>query len=283
MPMETTPKTTLITGANRGLGLELARAFLAADHQVIATGRSLERLHTALPERPGLLHARLDVTEPETIDAAVAAAIERFGGIDVLVNNAGFAQLGFFEMTSTEDVRRQFDVNVHGPMRVARAVLPPMRAQRSGLLVTLSSSSGLVSAPGGATYSASKFALEGWMEGLAEEIEPFGIRSMVVNPGMLRTDFLDASSVRHGDLPIDDYSTAAEAFRGFIDGANHQQPGDATELARLVVRACAAGEPPRRLLFGDDAVAAAQARVEALEEDLARTAEAEWRASGPVP
>lgn len=263
-------KTILITGANRGLGLELARTFLAAGHEVVATGRSIERLREALPEQPRLLRTRLDVTEPDSIDAAVEAAVSRFGGVDVLINNAGFAQLGFFEMTHGDDIRRQMDVNLHGPMRVTRAVLPHMRARRSGLLVTISSSSGLISAPGGATYSASKFALEGWVDGLADELASFGIRSVLVNPGMIRTDFLDESSVRHGNVAIEDYAAAAEGFREFVDGANHQQPGDATELASHLVRLCGSAEPPRRLLYGEDAIAALRSRIVTLSEDLER-------------
>ncbi|MBR9764858.1 MAG: SDR family oxidoreductase [Rhodobacteraceae bacterium] len=262
-------RTCLITGSSRGLGLQLVHAFLEAGYNVVATARSPGKLAAKLPQRDDLRVVALDVTDPQGVEAAVDEAIRAFGTIDVLINSAGHAQLGFFEMTRQEAIRQEFEVNLFGPMTVTRAVLPWMRAQGSGLLVTISSSSGLVSAPGGAVYSSSKFALEGWIAGLADEVAGFGIRSIVVNPGMMRTDFLDASSARHGDIEIADYTEAACQFRAFIEGANHQQPGNPTELARRLARLAGEAEPPKRVLFGEDAEDAVRTTIAALSADLA--------------
>jgi NAD(P)-dependent dehydrogenase (short-subunit alcohol dehydrogenase family) len=196
-------RTWFITGASRGLGLEIARAALAAGDSVAATARSPEKLADALEADRERLHAiELDVTDADAATRAVQEAVDRFGGIDVLVNNAGQAQLGWFETISDEDIRRQFDINLFGMLNVARAALPTMRERRSGLLVTISSVNGIMANAGGSIYSASKFAIEGWIEGLAQEVEPLGLRSLVIEPGMLRTDFLDAGvcpTRRHRD------------------------------------------------------------------------------------
>lgn len=248
-------KIWFITGAGRGLGLDIARAALNAGNTVIATARSLDKLADALgPNGERLQGIALDVTDSDGATRAVQEAIGRFGNIDVLVNNAGQAQLGWFETISDAHVRRQFEINVFGTMNVARAVLPHMRSRRSGLLITISSVNGLVANPGGSIYSASKFALEGWVEGLAQELAPVGIKSLVIEPGMMRTDFLDASSARHGDIEIADYADAVAQFRSFIAGANHAQPGDPAELAARIVELAASPAPPARLLFGDDAI-----------------------------
>jgi NAD(P)-dependent dehydrogenase (short-subunit alcohol dehydrogenase family) len=245
--------TWLITGASRGLGREIALRALNAGHTVIATARSRDHL-AGLTATAGTLHlVELDITDQASIDRALAQAAICAGAIDVLVNNAGQAQLGYFEMVSESDARRQFDVNVFGPMAVTRAVLPGMRAARAGLIVTISSASGLVSNAGGSLYSASKFAVEGWIEGLAEELAPFGIRSLVVEPGMLRTDFLDPSSARHGDIPVADYAEAAAGFAAYIAGANHQQANDPAVLAAHVVALAGGSTIPARFLFGADA------------------------------
>lgn len=265
-------KTCLVTGASRGLGLEIARALLAAGFRVVATARSMEGLADKLGGCDRLHAVALDVTDAASVARAVEDAVARFGDIDVLVNNAGQAQLGYFEMTRDADVRRQFEVNLFGPMAVTRAVLPHMRERGAGLLVTISSSTGLVSSPGGSVYSSSKFALEGWMEGLAQEVEPFGIRSLIVEPGMLRTDFLDPSSARHGDIEIADYADAAAQFRSFIAGANDAQPGDPAALAALIVRLIGDAAPPGRFVFGDDALQWVGAKIDGLRDVLRHSA-----------
>ncbi len=198
----------------------------------------------------------------------------------MLVNNAGQAQLGWFETISDAHVRQQFEINVFGAMNVARAVLPHMRARRSGLVVTISSVNGLLANPGGSIYSASKFALEGWVEGLAQELAPLGIKSLVIEPGMMRTDFLDASSARHGDIEIADYADAVTQFQSFIAGANRTQPGDPVELAARIVGLAATPSPPARLLFGDDALEWTSAKLGRLSDEVKASADHGDRSGG---
>lgn len=262
----------LVTGASRGLGLEIARAALAAGKTVVATARSKARVTDALgADGDTLLALDLDITDADAAGRAAQHAVDRFGALDVLVNNAGQGQLGWFETISEDHVRRQFETNVFGTMNVARAVAPHMRARRSGMIVTISSVSGLVSNAGGSIYSASKFAIEGWMEGFAEELLPLGIRSLVVEPGMLRTDFLDDTSAAHGDIAIADYAEAVSQFRSFIAGANHNQPGDPQALAGRIVDIASQGEPPSRFVFGDDALGWAAGKADRLKAEIERS------------
>lgn len=264
--------TWLITGASRGLGREIALHALEAGHVVIATARRRADL-ADLPAPAGMLHQlELDITDQASIARALAQAAARVGPIDVLVNNAGQAQLGYFEMVSERDARRQFDVNLFGPMAVTRAVLPGMRAARSGLIVTISSSSGLVSNAGGTLYASSKFAVEGWVEGLAQELAPFGIRSLLVEPGPLRTDFLDPRSARHGDIPVADYAEAAARFDAYIADLNHKQANDPAVLAAHVVALAARPDVPARFVFGPDAQEWVAHKLARLREEIERSA-----------
>ncbi|ETX27028.1 SDR family oxidoreductase [Roseivivax isoporae] len=264
-----TDKVWFITGAARGLGYLLARDALAAGDNVVATSRTVDGLaeRLAAPE-DSLLVVPVDVADGKAVSAAHDAALEAFGRIDVLVNNAGRAQLGWFETIAEEDVRRQFEINLFGAMTVARAVLPTMRRQRSGLVITISSVNGLVSNPGGSVYAASKFALEGWMEGLAEEIAPLGIRSLIVEPGMMRTNFLDPSTARQGNSHIPDYAEAVAGFRTFIAEANGAQQNDPEGLSALIVAEASSPAPARRLLFGSDAHEWARAKCRQLAEEI---------------
>ena len=267
-------KTWFVTGASRGLGLEIARAALESGDTVVTTARSPDRLTDALGNDSEQLHGvALDVTDPNGATRAAAEAIDRFGQIDVLVNNAGQAQLGWFETIGEAQVRRQFETNVFGAMNVARAVLPHMRERRSGLVVTISSINGLLANPGGSIYSASKFALEGWIEGLSQELEPLGVRSLVIEPGMLRTEFLDDSSARHADIEIADYAEAVARFRSFIADANGKQPGDPAELAARIVEIAASPSPPARLVFGDDALQWAAEKINRLKAEVEHSAD----------
>lgn len=261
----------LVTGAGRGLGYEIARAALDAGETVVATARSITAVKEAFGEQDRLHALALDVTDASAADAAVTETIERFGMIDVLVNNAGYAELGFFETFTDAAVRRQFEVNLFGTMNVARAVVPHMRARRSGLIVTISSVSGLVSNGGGAVYSASKFAVEGWMEGFAEELAPFGVRSLLVEPGMMRTDFMNQKSANFGSIDIPDYAEAIAQYRSFIDEANGNQPGDPKLLATRIVALVSQDDVPSRLIFGDDARQWATAKTDQLRQDIARS------------
>lgn len=267
-------KVWLVTGASRGLGREITRAALAAGETVVATARSADAVREACGGDHDRLHAlALDITDADAALAVAAETIERFGAIDVLVNNAGYAELGFFETFTDAAVRRQFEVNLFGTMNVARAVAPHMRARRSGLIVTISSVSGLVSNGGGAVYSASKFAVEGWMEGFAQELAPFGVRSLTVEPGMLRTDFMDGKSASFGSIDIPDYAEAIAQYRAFVDAANGNQPGDPNRLAARIVAIALLAEPPSRLVFGDDARQWAGAKVDQLRQEIAQSAD----------
>ncbi|BCH23473.1 oxidoreductase [Mesorhizobium sp. L-8-3] len=248
-------KTWFVTGATRGLGLETARAALAAGDQVVATGRDLPRLREALVGHDDrLLSLALDVTDQADVERAVESAAARFGRIDVLVNNAGYGQLGAFEETSAEAIERQFETNVFGVFRVTRAVLPPMRRQRSGHIITISSMVGLVGVDGGSVYCASKFAVAGWSEALSLELARFGIRATSVHPGYFRTDFLDRSSMRLADLSIDDYRETTERSTRRRDSVNRRQAGDPAAFGRAMVKLANAEEPPVRLAAGSDAV-----------------------------
>lgn len=267
-------KIWLVTGASRGLGREIAHAALDAGNTVVATARSADAVRDALGGDHDRLHAlALDIVDIEAVNSVAAEIAERLGTIDVLVNNAGYAELGFFETFTDAAIRRQFEVNLFGTMNVARAVVPHMRARRSGLIVTISSVSGLVSNAGGAVYSASKFALEGWMEGFAQELAPLGVRSLLVEPGMLRTDFMDRKSASFGSIDIPDYAEAIAQYRAFVDKANGNQPNDPELLAARIVALASQAEPPSRLVFGDDARQWANAKVEQLQQEIAASAD----------
>jgi NAD(P)-dependent dehydrogenase (short-subunit alcohol dehydrogenase family) len=247
-------KTWLITGAGRGMGVEFARAALAAGHNVVATGRDPDTVRSAVGADENLLVTALDVTDPHSAQDAVSAAVERFGGVDVLVNNAGSFLAGFFEELTTEQVRAQIETNLFGPMTVTRAVLPVMRRQHAGLVISISSGAGVVGGPSGSAYAASKFALEGWMESLTGEVAPFGIRTMIVEPGFFRTELLTPGSTTFGELTIDDYDEARAEANGFWASMNGTQAGDPAKLARALVQLADSTEPPLRWAAGEDVV-----------------------------
>jgi NAD(P)-dependent dehydrogenase (short-subunit alcohol dehydrogenase family) len=257
-------KTWLITGAGRGMGVDFARAALAAGHDVVATGRDPEAVRSALGDHERLLVTALDVTDADSAQRAVAAAVERFGGIDVLVNNAGSFLAGFFEELSPAQIRGQLETNLFGPMTVTRAVLPVMREQRAGLIVSISSGAGLVGGASGSAYAASKFALEGWMEGLTGEVEPFGIRTMIVEPGFFRTELLTPESTTFGELSIDDYDAARAESNAFWASMNGRQGGDPAKLARALVELAGSAEPPLRWVAGEDVVEGAETKARLL-------------------
>jgi NAD(P)-dependent dehydrogenase (short-subunit alcohol dehydrogenase family) len=250
----TDKKVWLVTGAGRGMGTDIARAALAAGHAVVATGRNTDRVSTALGAHDDLLAVALDVTDPASVSAAVDAAVGRFGRIDVLVNNAGNFYAGFFEEITPEDYRAQIETNLFGPLNVTRAVLPVMRAQRSGLVVTISSTAGIVGQAFCTAYAASKFALEGWSESLTPEVAPFGIRTMLVEPGFFRTELLTQDSTRYAEPAIDDYAERTRQTVTAWNGMNGQQGGDPAKLARALVQLADSAEPPLRWAAGADAV-----------------------------
>jgi NAD(P)-dependent dehydrogenase (short-subunit alcohol dehydrogenase family) len=260
----TDKKIWLVTGAGRGMGTDIARAALDAGHAVVATGRNPDRVAEALGAHEDLLTVALDVTDPASIQAAVDAAVERFGRIDVLVNNAGNFYAGFFEELPPEDFRAQIDTNLFGPLNVTRAVLPVMRAQRSGLVVTFSSTAGITGGEFTSAYAASKFALEGWNESLTPEVGPFGIRTMLVEPGFFRTELLTEDSTRYPEPTIEDYAERTRQTVTAWKGMNGQQGGDPVKLARALIQLTDSAEPPLRWAAGADAVAAFEQKANLL-------------------
>ena len=254
-------KVFLITGASRGLGVDLARAALDSGHAVVATGRSTDTVSVALGAHDDLLVVALDVTDPASAQAAVTAALNRFGRIDVLVNNAGNFIAGTFEEIGDADFRGQLETNFFGPLNVTRAVLPVMRAQRSGHVVTISSLGGLIGQSFCSAYSASKFALEGWMESLAPEVAPFGIATTVVEPGFFRTELLSKDSTRYAEPSIEDYRESTTATIRAWSGMDGQQGGDPAKLARALVQLTQLEQPPARWVAGADAVQAVQSKA----------------------
>ncbi|SHN88698.1 NADP-dependent 3-hydroxy acid dehydrogenase YdfG [Geodermatophilus obscurus] len=257
-------KVWLVTGAGRGMGTDIARAALAAGHAVVATGRNPERVATAVGAHDDLLTAALDVTDPASVQAAVDAAVERFARIDVLVNNAGNFYAGFFEEITPEDYRAQVETNLFGPLDVTRAVLPVMRAQHSGLVVTISSTAGIVGQEFCTAYAASKFALEGWSESLTPEVAPFGIRTMLVEPGFFRTELLTQDSTRYAEPVIADYAERTRQTVTAWNGMNGQQGGDPAKLAGALVELADSAEPPLRWAAGADAVGAFEQKAQQL-------------------
>jgi NAD(P)-dependent dehydrogenase (short-subunit alcohol dehydrogenase family) len=257
----TDKKTWLITGAGRGMGVDFAKAALAAGHNVIATGRNPDAVAKAVGEADDLLAVKLDVTSTQDAEAAVRAAVERFGTIDVLVNNAASFYAGFFEELAPEEIERQLAVSLIGPMNVTRAVLPVMRKQRSGHIVTISSLAGLAGYEYGSAYSASKFGLDGWIESLAPEVEPFGIHTTVVNPGFFRTELLTRESTNYATASIEDYAERSAAHREFYESMNGRQEGDPVKLAQALVTIAAQERPPFRFIAGADAIEAAEEKL----------------------
>jgi NAD(P)-dependent dehydrogenase (short-subunit alcohol dehydrogenase family) len=251
-------KTWFITGAGRGMGVDFAKAALDAGHNVVATGRDPDAVAKAVGETDQLLVVKLDVTSTQDAEAAVQAAVGRFGAIDVLVNNAASFEAGFFEELTAAQIDRQFAVSVTGPMNVTRAVLPVMRQQRSGHVVTISSLAGFAGAAYTSAYAASKFAIDGWMESLAQEIEPFGIHATVVNPGFFRTELLTEESTNYAEASIEDYAERSAAMREFFEGMNGKQTGDPTKLAQALLTITDLEQPPFRFIAGADAIEAAE-------------------------
>jgi NAD(P)-dependent dehydrogenase (short-subunit alcohol dehydrogenase family) len=250
-----------ITGASRGLGVDLARAALDAGHAVVATGRSTDTVRAALGAHEDLVVVTLDVTDPASAQAAVEAAVKRFSRIDVLVNNAGNFIAGTFEEIADADFRAQMETNFFGPLNVTRAVLPVMRAQRSGHVVSVSSLAGLIGQSFCSAYAASKFAVEGWMESLASEVAPFGIATTVVEPGFFRTELLSKDSTRYAEPSIEDYRESTTATIEAWSGMSGQQGGDPAKLARALVHLASLAQPPARWVAGADAVEAVEGKA----------------------
>ncbi|MEU6967090.1 oxidoreductase [Kitasatospora aureofaciens] len=262
-----------VTGASRGLGAEITREALDRGHSVIATARDVSAVLKAYPQKPdGLLAVNVDVTEPEQLTAAVEAGLARFGRIDVVANNAGYGLVGAIEETSDEAARALFDVNVFGVLNTLRAILPALRAQRSGHVLNIGSVGGFATAPATGLYGASKFALEGISEALHGELAPLGVRVTIIEPGGFRTDFLSSSSFHTEPATITDYATAAGPVREALAHYDGRQPGDPVKAAKAIVDVTETAEPPLRLQLGADAVERVEAKL-----DLVRRELDQWR------
>jgi NAD(P)-dependent dehydrogenase (short-subunit alcohol dehydrogenase family) len=262
----TDKKVWFITGAGRGMGTDIAKAALAAGHAVVATGRNPEKVTQAVGENENLLAVKLDVTDPTAAEAAVQAAVDRFGRIDVLVNNAGNFYAGFFEEITPEDFRTQIETTLFGPMNVTRAALPVLRAQRSGLVVTISSTAGIAGGEFLTAYAASKFGIEGWAESLAPEVAPFGIRTMLVEPGFFRTELLSPESTRYAESTIGDYAERTAQTVAAWQSMDGKQGGDPAKLADALIQLAELDEPPLRFAAGADAVGVFETRATELRD-----------------
>src|SRR3989454_1066174 len=264
----TNKKIWFITGAGRGMGVDVAKAALAAGYAVVATGRNTNAVAKAVGASDDLLVVKLDVTSRADAEAAVRTVLDRFGRIDVLVNNAGNFKAGYFEELTPEQIERQLATTLMGPMNVTRAVLPIMRKQRSGHIISISSSAGLIGFEFCSAYAASKFGLEGWMESLRPEVEPFGIHTTIVNPGFFRTKLLTKESMTFADRSIEDYAGRSAEKLKWWEAQNGQQPGDPAKLARALVRVAGEQSPPRRFIAGADAIALAEQKVADLKAQI---------------
>jgi NAD(P)-dependent dehydrogenase (short-subunit alcohol dehydrogenase family) len=260
----TDKKVWFITGAGRGMGVDIAQAARAAGHAVVATGRDTNAVANAVGETDDTLVVELDITNAASAEAAVQAAVDRFGCIDVLVNNAGNFFAGFFEELSPEQFDRQLTTNLGGPLNVTRAVLPVMRKQGSGHIITISSTAGIVGQEFCSAYAASKFGLEGWMESLRFEIEPFGIHTTIVEPGFFRTELLTKESTAYAALSIEDYAARTAATRPAWEAMSGRQTNDPAKLAKALMTIAEEKAPPLRFVAGADAVEAVERKANEL-------------------
>jgi NAD(P)-dependent dehydrogenase (short-subunit alcohol dehydrogenase family) len=255
-------KVWFITGASSGIGLEIAKSALAAGHKVVATGRDTEKVSNSIASASDyLLVLKMDVTNSKEIETAIKSAVDKFETIDVLVNNAGNFYAGFFEELSPRQMELQFATSLFGPMNVTRAVLPVMRKNRSGHIISISSTAGLVGYEYCSAYSASKFGLEGWMECLTPEVAPFGITTTIVEPGFFRTALLTPTSTIWAENSLEDYAAKNAELRPFWKSMNGKQGGDPAKLAAALIKIANENEPPKRWLAGADAINTAEQKV----------------------
>jgi NAD(P)-dependent dehydrogenase (short-subunit alcohol dehydrogenase family) len=261
-----------ITGASRGFGALIVKEALAAGDAVVATARNPQTVISQHGEQPNLLAVALDVNDEAQARAAAKAAVERFGRIDILLNNAGYGLLGAVEEATAEEIEKIYRTNVFGLLGVTRAVLPHMRDRRSGHIINISSIGGFTGFQGWGVYCSTKFAIEGLTETLAKELAPLGIKATVVEPGFFRTDFLDQQSLAVSPLSIADYHETAGSMRDFAADANHTQPGDPARLAKAMITLAHADNPPLRMPFGTDTVAALEEKNAFVARELAQ-----WR------
>jgi NAD(P)-dependent dehydrogenase (short-subunit alcohol dehydrogenase family) len=264
----TNNKVWLITGASSGIGLEITKVVLAAGNKVIATGRNADKVTKVIDDATdNLLVVQMDVTNPEEINKGIVAAIEKFGTIDVLVNNAGSFYAGYFEELSQTQMERQFAVNAFGPMNVTRAVLPIFRKNKTGHIITISSTAGLVGYELCTAYAGSKFALEGWMESLQLEVSQFGINTTIVNPGFFRTNLLEPSSTIWNELQVADYADRIAILRPGWQAMSGTQGGDPAKLAAGLLTIANEATPTKRWIAGADAIAETERKIKELQDE----------------
>ncbi|EJE54273.1 short-chain alcohol dehydrogenase [Acidovorax sp. CF316] len=263
------PRIWLITGASRGIGARIAEAALAQGDAVVATSRNAESITRRLGASDALLPLALDVTDEAQARHAVGAALDRFGRIDVLVNNAGYGLLGAVEEATADEVRSLYETNVFGLLNVTRAVLPSMRARRAGHVINISSLGGVRSAAGFGVYCSTKFAVEGITEALHAELAPLGIHATVVEPGYFRTEFLDTASLAVSPLVLEDYAPSAGVIREAARRINLNQPGDPVRLAQAMMQLVASPTPPLRLPLGTDTLQAIAEKHAFVEKETA--------------
>ena len=265
----TEKRVWFVTGAGRGMGVDFARAALAAGNAVVATGRNTdavtEAVTGAVGEADDLLVVTLDVTNRAEAEEAVQAAVDRFGRVDVLVNNAGVSYKGYFEEMTPEQIEKQLAVNLTGPMNVTRAVLPVMRERRSGHIISISSGAGLIGFEFSSIYAAAKAGLEGWMSALHAEVEPFGIATTIVNPGFFRTELISEKSMVYADASIHDYDARRAEQEAWWEAQAGRQPGDPAKLAQALLEIALETPPPRRFIAGADVIALAERKAKELQ------------------
>lgn len=260
-------KVYLITGASSGLGLEIAKKVLAEDNKVVATGRNTDKISKAINDATdNLLVIKMDVTDSKEIETGIKLAIEKFGTIDVLVNNAGNFYAGYFEGLSQNQVEQQIATNLFGPMNVTRAVLPIMRKHKSGHIITITSTAALVGYELCTAYAASKFGLEGFMESLQMEVAPFGINTTLVEPGFFRTSLLETSSIQWSEIEIADYTERLSMLRHSWEGMSGNQGGDPAKFATALLKIANESTPPKRWIAGADALAEVERKIKELQE-----------------
>lgn len=268
-------KTWFVTGASKGLGLALVKKLLQEGYRVAATSRNLEDLRKAAGSNSdAFLPLSVDLKNEKSVEKGVRDTIAHFGTIDVVVNNAGYGLTGSLEELADEEVRQNFDINVFGVLNVIRQVLPYMRKQKSGHFINIASIGGFAGTfPGFGSYIATKFAMHGFSESLAAEVKPFGITVSIVSPGYFRTDFLDASSLAVPKNEIADYKLVREVQNAHQNDISHNQPGDPDKAAAVIVEIAGQQEPPLHIFLGKDAYQLADAKIKAVQQDMAAVKE----------
>jgi NAD(P)-dependent dehydrogenase (short-subunit alcohol dehydrogenase family) len=267
--MDNQRKTWFVTGSSQGIGLVLTKQLLLEGYNVAATARNLETLKNAVGASSSqFLPLQVDLVNEDSVTEAVKSTIAHFGNIDYLVNNAGFGLIGGIEESSNKEVQESFDINVFGLLNVTRAVLPHMRAAKSGHIFNLSSVFGLIAGAGWGIYCGTKFAVEGISEALAQEVKPFGVNVTIIEPGYVRTNFLSSGSIAVPENPIGEYAAIQEEKRKHKEDVPGNQIGDPQKIAEAIIGLSKSSEPPVRILLGSDALQFANYKIQLLQSGI---------------